>query len=58
MVTFRAAFPKSHTFGLISGMCQAVLYFCWLWTDYVRHGEIKDKYLVFVKAHGPVFYHL
>ena len=26
--------------------------------DYVRHGEIQGRYLVFFKAHGPVFYHV
>ena len=28
------------------------------WMDYVRHGEIQGRYLVFFKAHGPVFYHV
>jgi hypothetical protein len=26
--------------------------------DYVRHGEIQGHYLVFFKAHNPVFYHV
>jgi hypothetical protein len=27
--------------------------------DYVGHGEIhQGRYLVFFKAHGPVFYHV
>ena len=26
--------------------------------DYVRHSEIQGRYLVFFKAHGPVFYHV
>ena len=26
--------------------------------DYVTHGEIQGRYLVFFKAHGPVFYHV
>ena len=26
--------------------------------DHVRHGEIQGRYLVFFKAHGPVFYHV
>ena len=26
--------------------------------DYVRQGEIQVRYLVFFKAHGPVFYHV
>ena len=26
--------------------------------DYVRHGEIQGRYLVFFKGHGPVFYHV
>ena len=28
-----------------------------IWT-YVRHGEIQGRYLVFYKAHDPVFYHV
>ena len=28
------------------------------WTMYVRHDEILGRYLVFLKAHGHVFYNI